>query len=209
MARAGVFVTGTGTGVGKTVVCAALVQRWQGAYWKPVQTGVDDEPADSQTVVALTPAAEIATPRHVLRAPLSPEDAAAREHAAIALSDFDLPMTDRPIVVEGAGGVLVPLNARALMVDLMVRLALPVIVVAATGLGTINHTLLSLAALRARHLAVAGVILSGEENEGNAAAIMRHGHVRILHRLGRIAVLSPVSLQREAALFPSYEAVFA
>ena len=209
MLRQGVFVTGTGTNVGKTIVCAALAHRWHAAYWKPIQTGIATDPADSDTIAHLAPGTPIAPPRHILRAPFSPEDAATPENATITLADFDLPPADGPIVVEGAGGVLVPLNGADLMIDLMVRLALPVILVAATGLGTINHTLLSLAALRARHLTVAGVILTGEDNQANASAIARHGQVAILHRLAHLNPLSPATLQEAAAYFPTYAACVA
>ena len=91
----------------------------------------------------------------------------------------------------------------------MVRLALPVLLVAASGLGTINHTLLSLAALRARHLRVAGVVLVGPENPGNAGAISRHGQVRVLHTLGPIVPLGAAGLQQAAGLFPEYDTVVA
>jgi malonyl-CoA O-methyltransferase len=104
---------------------------------------------------------------------------------------------------------MVPLNAQCFMVDLMVRLALPVVLVASSGLGTINHTLLSLAALRARHLAVAGVVLVGEANPGNAEAIARHGQVRILHTLPTLAPLSAGTLREAAAAFPDFGAVAA
>jgi malonyl-CoA O-methyltransferase len=201
--RQGVFVTGTGTGIGKTIVSACLVRRWNAAYWKPVQTGTEDEAGDSETIATLT-GASAAPPRHVFRAPLSPEAAAALEGATIALTDFDLPQSDRPIVVEGAGGVLVPLNANTLMVDLMVRLALPVVLVAGTGLGTINHTLLSLAALRGRHLAVAGVVLVGPDNAGNRDAIARHGQIRILHHLPVLTPVNAQTLQSASAGFPIF-----
>ena len=203
----GVFVTGTGTGIGKTVVSACLIHRWGAAYWKPVQTGADEEPGDGPTVSSLTSSAAIHPPRYVFRAPLSPEGAAALEGAAVALTDFDLPAETRPLVVEGAGGVLVPLNAQHVMVDLMVRLALPVVLVAATGLGTINHTLLSLAALRARHLTIAGVVLSGPDHPGNRDAIIRHGAVRVLHTLPVLSPLTPAALQEEAARFPDFAMV--
>lgn len=199
----GVFVTGTGTGIGKTVVSAALAYRWGATYWKPVQTGIDAEPGDSETVSSLS-GARVHPPRHVFRAPLSPEAAAALEGRSIALTDFDLPGGEGPIVVEGAGGVLVPLNAQCLMVDLMVRLALPVVLVAGTGLGTINHTLLSLAALRARHLAVAGVVLVGPENAGNRDAIAGHGQIRILHHLPVLTPLNGATLQNASAGFPHF-----
>ncbi len=202
------FVTGTGTGIGKTIVCACLVRRWNAAYWKPVQTGIDDEAGDSETIAALTGAAP-APPRHVFRAPLSPEAASALAGATIALADFDLPDAGRPIVVEGAGGVLVPLNADHLLVDLMVRLALPVVLVAGTGLGTINHTLLSLAALRARHLTLAGVVLVGDENAGNSCAIERHGRIRILHHLPVLTPVDAATVEHASAGFPAFAEVAA
>ena len=130
--RAGVFVTGTDTGIGKTVVSACLVRRWGADYWKPVQTGLATDTADSLTVAHLAEAAAGRThaPRHVFQAPLSPQAAAAAEGATIALADFRLPGGAAPIVVEGAGGVLVPLGGGALMADLMVALGLPVLLVA-------------------------------------------------------------------------------
>jgi malonyl-CoA O-methyltransferase len=201
----GVFVTGTGTGIGKTVVSAALAYRWGATYWKPVQTGIDAEPGDSETVSSLS-GARVHPPRHVFRAPLSPEAAAALEGRSIALTDFDLPDGEGPIVVEGAGGVLVPLNAQCLMVDLMVRLALPVVLVAGTALGTINHSLLSLAALRARHLPVLGVVLVGPDDAGNRDAILRHGGVGLLGTMPTLSPLTPGALREAASAFPAFAA---
>jgi malonyl-CoA O-methyltransferase len=201
----GVFVTGTGTGIGKTVVSAALAYRWGATYWKPVQTGIDAEPGDSETVSSLS-GARVHPPRHVFRAPLSPEAAAALEGRSIALTDFDLPDGEGPIVVEGAGGVLVPLNAQCLMVDLMVRLALPVVLVAGTALGTINHSLLSLAALRARHLPVLGVVLVGPDDAGNRDAILRHGGVSLLGTMPTLSPLTPGALREAASAFPAFAA---
>jgi malonyl-CoA O-methyltransferase len=201
----GVFVTGTGTGIGKTVVSAALAYRWGATYWKPVQTGIDAEPGDSETVSSLS-GARVHPPRHVFRAPLSPEAAAALEGRSIALTDFDLPGGEGPIVVEGAGGVLVPLNAQCLMVDLMVRLALPVVLVAGTALGTINHSLLSLAALRARHLPVLGVVLVGPDDAGNRDAILRHGGVSLLGTMPTLSPLTPGALREAASAFPAFAA---
>jgi malonyl-CoA O-methyltransferase len=178
----GVFVTGTDTGVGKTVVSAVLAKAWGAGYWKPVQTGLAEEPGDTATVVALTrlPPDGLHPPVHAFEPPVSPHLAAEQAHAVIELDDFRLPVSDRPIVVEGAGGALVPLNGRAAMLDLMARLDLPVIVVAADRLGAINQTLLTLQALRARGLEVLGVILTGDPFADNRAAIGRHGKVPIL-----------------------------
>lgn len=191
MSRRGVFVTGTGTGVGKSFAAACLVRAWKAAYWKPVQSGLAEDPGgDSATVARLVDRRDFCpyAPRHALRAPLSPAAAAALEGVRIALTDFDSPATDgRPLVVEGAGGVLVPLSDEHLMIDLIARLALPAIVVAHGGLGTINHTLLTLEALRARRLPVAGVILNGPPDIGTRAAIVRFGAVRVIAELPRLA----------------------
>ncbi|HIJ61576.1 MAG TPA: dethiobiotin synthase, partial [Rhodospirillaceae bacterium] len=162
----GVFVTGTGTGVGKTLVAAWLVRSWAADYWKPVQSGTT-EGWDAEEIRRAAPAATVHPSRHALAAALSPDQAAERQGLRIELGDFQPPPTSRPLVVEGAGGVLVPLNDRHLMVDLMRRLALPVVLVASGTLGTINHSLLSLEALRRRRLAVAGVIVSGAAEDAN------------------------------------------
>lgn len=207
----GVFVTGTDTGIGKTLVSACLVARWGAAYWKPAQTGISTDTADRDTVATLAAlsAERIHPSRHVFAAPLSVEAAATLEHATVRLSDFTLPQTSLPLVVEGAGGVLVPIAPGVLMVDLMARLALPAVLVARTSLGTINHTLLSLEAMRARGVRVAGVIFSGKPDVGNAEAIARHGNVRVLHTLPPLPEITPASVAEAAAAFPGFEEIAA
>jgi malonyl-CoA O-methyltransferase len=120
----------------------------------------------------------------------------------LSLDAFRLPCTRRPLIVEGAGGVLVPLNAEALMIDLMKHLALPIVLVARTTLGTINHTLLSLEALRARRLAVAGIVLSGPPDEANRRAIEAFGRVRVVAELPRFERLDAETLLRFALAHP-------
>ncbi len=202
--RPGLFVTGTDTGIGKTVVSACLVRRYGAEYWKPVQTGLAEDEGDSQTVACLAGAApeRIHPPRYALQAPLSPEAAAAPEGVSIALADFDLPPGDAPIVVEGAGGVLVPLGGGALMVDLIARLGLPALLVARTALGTINHTLLSVEALRARGLAVAGVVMVGPGGAANAEAITRIGRVAVLARIDTVPELNQDAVEALASGMP-------
>lgn len=201
----GVFVTGTDTGVGKTLVSAVLARAWDADYWKPVQTGLAEEAGDTATVAALAGLGtdRLHPPRHAYAAPLSPHAAAALEEAHVALSDFRLPATDRLLVVEGAGGVLVPLNDRELMIDLIAALGLPAVVAARSTLGTINHTLLTLEALRARKIEVLGVALSGPPSPGNRAAIEHFGKVRVLFEIPPLAEIDATAVERLAAEVPA------
>jgi malonyl-CoA O-methyltransferase len=202
-----VFVTGTDTGVGKTVVAACLVRHFGARYWKPVQTGSAVEEGDTATVMRLAslPAAETWAPRYTLAAPLSPEAASLREDVSISLEDFALPGWDGPLVVEGAGGVLVPLGGGAMMADLMRRFALPVVLVARSTLGTINHSLLSIEALRRRDIAIAGVVMVGPPSSENAEAVARHGKVRILAQLPLQDRLDASSVQALSRAFETFD----
>jgi malonyl-CoA O-methyltransferase len=188
-----VFVTGTDTGVGKTVVSACLVRHFGARYWKPVQTGLAEDEGDTATVMRLASlsAEDVWAPRHALRAPLSPEAAALRENVVVRIADFELPRWTGPLVVEGAGGVLVPLGGGAMMADLMRRFGLPVVLVARSTLGTINHSLLSIEVLRQRDIPIAGVVLVGPPSPENAEAISRHGDARILAQLPIYDDLNP------------------
>jgi malonyl-CoA O-methyltransferase len=196
-------VTGTDTGVGKTVVSACLVRAWGARYWKPVQTGLDEEPGDTVTVgwLAGAPANRLHAPRWSLRAPLSPEAAGRREGVRVALDDCGLPAGEGDVVVEGAGGVLVPLNEREMMLDLMARLGLPVVLVARSGLGTINHTLLSLRVLRERGVAVHGVVMVGARNEDNERDVAHHGGVTVLARLPSVPRITPAQIAAWSSYF--------
>lgn len=195
-ARHGLIVTGTNTGVGKTLVSAALMSFLDWIYWKPVQSGTADGDDDTASVQqwAELPAERVLAPRYSLAAPLSPDQAARREGIQLHPDDFALPQltpqNTRPLLIEGAGGVLVPLNENTLLIDLFVRwqqtLQRPVLVVASSALGTINHTLLTLEALQRRDLAIVGVILNGEPRPENAEAITRHSGVPVLAQLPQL-----------------------
>lgn len=199
----GVFVTGTDTGVGKTVVAACCVRRWGAHYWKPVQTGLAADEGDTAVVARLAgvPPARLHPPRYALQAPLSPEAAGGLEGVQIALTDFVLPTAARPLVVEGAGGVLVPLGNGSFLADLMSRLGLPALLVARPTLGTINHTLLSLEALRARGIAALAVVLCGVPDASNEAAIERHGGVAVW-RVPHLPTLDAAAVARAAECLP-------
>jgi malonyl-CoA O-methyltransferase len=205
----GVFVTGTDTGIGKTVASAALLYRLRAAgtparYWKPIQTGIEDDD-DTATVARLSGCGPtgVLEAGVRLRRPLSPHLAARLAGTSITLEDVldraGPALTRGSWVVEGAGGVLVPVNDRDLMIDLMRLLGMPVVVVARTVLGTINHTLLTLEALAARGLTVGGVVMVGPPNDDNRAAIEHYGRTQVLGTLPMLASLTPETLQEAAA----------
>ncbi|MEQ8194304.1 MAG: dethiobiotin synthase [Rhodospirillales bacterium] len=195
----GVFVTGTDTGIGKTVTSACLLRALDGDYWKPVQSGIAGG-TDTEVVARLSgyAAGRFHESAYELRAPLSPHEAARRDGVKIEMSAFRRPKIKRPLVVEGAGGVLVPLNKRSLMIDLIAKLKLPVIVVAQSRLGTINHTLLTLQALRNGKCTVLGVIMNGPRNAANAAAIEEYGGVPVIAHLAPIKPLNKKNVETAA-----------
>ena len=176
------FVTGTDTAVGKTVVSALPCAGLDAIYWKPIQTGTR-EGTDRNTVIKLAelPVARTIPETYRFSPPVSPHQAARRAGVRIDLQKIRMPrISPRDnLIVEGAGGALVPINDAQFMTDLMRHLNLPVLLVARTALGTINHTLLSLAALRAARLDVRGVIMVGKPNLENRKAIERYGKVQV------------------------------
>ncbi len=177
------FITGTDPGVGKTVTSALLCAALGAIYWKPIQTGTR-EGTDTNTVIRLAGLRRNRTLPETYRfaPPVSPHLAARRAGVRISLQKIRLPRIERGenLIVEGAGGALVPINGEQLMVDVMKHLGLPVLLVSRTALGTINHTLMSLAALRFAKLDVRGVVLVGARNRENRNAIELYGGVPVL-----------------------------
>lgn len=175
------FITGTDTGVGKTVVSALLCVGLDATYWKPIQTGTS-EGTDTETVMRLAqlPRDRTLPESYRFKPPVSPHLAAKWAGARIELRKIKTPApVQGNLIAEGAGGVLVPLNRTQLMTDLMRHLNLPVLLVVRTSLGTINHTLLSIAALRAARLDVRGVIMVGQPNRDNRDAIEHYGKISV------------------------------
>ncbi|HLU03479.1 MAG TPA: dethiobiotin synthase [Advenella sp.] len=175
-----VFVTGTDTDVGKTLVSAWLCRHFGLDYFKPVQAGL--LPMTDSEWVKLHAGCHTYPEAYRLREPASPHYAARLEGVQLALQQIRLPAAQR-LVVEGAGGVMVPLGAGRLMVDLIAWLGLPVLVVASTRLGTLNHTLLTLQALRLRGIAVLGVILNGSFCDMTARTLADYGSVPVLQQI--------------------------
>ncbi|MEB3319184.1 MAG: dethiobiotin synthase [Cyanobacteriota bacterium] len=195
-------IAGTDTDVGKTVVSALVVQGLGARYWKPVQSGLA-EGSDSERVrqlLGLSPE-RILPEAYRLRAPVSPHWAAEQDGVVIDPAALALPEVDGPLVVECAGGLLVPLRRQpgpgALQIDQLVRWGLPVLLVARAGLGTLNHTLLSLEALRQRAIPVLGLVLNGPLHPDNPRTLEAFGGVPVLAQLAPLHPLTASALRAQ------------
>lgn len=189
------FITGTDTNIGKSVAAAWAMLHLDTDYWKPVQSGTKP-PTDTQWVQQITQLSHhrFHEETYRLRQPLSPHEAAKRDGIKIEMSVFQIPESEKSMIIEGAGGVMVPLNRNNFVIDLIEQLETPVILVARSGLGTINHTLLSLAALRARNIDIKGVIMNGVITPHNRDAIEEYGEVPIIAEIDQLPEITTEAL---------------
>jgi dethiobiotin synthetase len=203
----GLFITGTDTNVGKTLVAAAVLHRYRGhvllRYWKPIQTGTEQSD-DTRDVryLGMCGESEILDSGIRLPRPLSPHLSARLNGTKIEMQHLlDIAASSASggsklrWLVEGAGGALVPINETQFMTDLMKQLALPILVVARSALGTINHTLMTLETLRRRDLLVAGIVMAGGKNSANREAIENFGHVDVFGEMPVFSSLTPENLR--------------
>ena len=191
-------VCGTDTDVGKTVVSALLVQGLGAHYWKPVQSGLEDggDTGRVQQLLGLPPE-RLWPEAYRLTAPVSPHWAAERDGLSIDPARLALPAWDGPLVVETAGGLLVPLRRDWLQIDQIAAWGLPVLLVARSGLGTLNHTLLSLEALERRSIPVLGLVLNGDPHPDNPRTLAALGGVPVLAELPPLDPLDREGLERQ------------
>ncbi|MCW5906244.1 MAG: dethiobiotin synthase [Chitinophagales bacterium] len=199
-----IFVTGIGTGVGKTIVSAVLAEALHADYWKPVQTGVL-ESVDREIVQNLLSNFEskIITDSLEFLHPFSPHYAASLENKRIELSHFTLPETGRRLVIEGAGGLLVPLNDTHLMADLIKKLNVPVVLVTSSYLGSINHTLLTIEVIKQKQIPFAGIIFNGNPFFDNEKIIDRFAGVSVLGRVAYAETINKEFVLQQAAILKS------
>jgi len=179
-----IIICGTDTDVGNTIVSSFFVQGLKGIYWKPIQSGTE-EGTDTKTVcnlLNLEPKRYLSE-RYKFKAPVSPHWAAEQESGFIKPSNLELPELDELIIIETAGGLMVPLNRNWLQIDQLKVWGAPIILVARTGLGTLNHTLLSLEALKHRNLDVLGIVLNGPPHKDNPKTLEQFGDTKILASL--------------------------
>ena len=204
-------VCGTDTDVGKTVVSAWLVQGLGACYWKPVQSGLEQGGDRDWIMQRLQLPADRWIPEaYALQAPVSPHWAAEQEGVTIDPSALTLPAVPGPLVVETAGGLMVPLNRDWLQIDQLTQWQLPIVLVARSGLGTLNHTLLSLEALRHRGLPVLGLVLNGPDHADNPRTLEQLGDVPVLGRLPHLEPLNAEALQdqwHQQKMTPKFEAL--
>ncbi len=176
------FVTGTDTNVGKTLLSALLVAALDANYWKPIQTGAT-EGTDRQTVIKLAEIPEIQTipESYCFGPPVSPHLAAEASGVKIDLARIRVPAKfDKPVIAEGAGGILVPINDSELMLDLARHLGFPILIAARAALGTINHTLLTVRALRCEKMCIKGIVMIGNRNKDNERSVEQFGAVPVV-----------------------------
>lgn len=196
----GFFITGTDTDIGKTVLSALLCAALPGRYWKPIQTG-SHEGTDRERVKSWAGLDDnqILPEAYVFGDPVSPHLAALRSGKKIVLEQIELPRGDcgTALIVEGAGGAMVPINSHQFMTDLMRHLSLPAILAARSRLGTINHTLLSIECLRRAGIQIAGVVLIGPENRDNREAIEHYGKIQVVGQIPILEIINRETL-REA-----------
>jgi len=180
------FVTGIGTDVGKTVVAAILTEALEADYWKPVQAG---DLNNSDTIKVKNLISNTKTVFHPeayqLTQPMSPHAAAEIDNVRIEIDKIEIPQTNNNLIVEGAGGLMVPLNDKDLIIDLIKKLDLEVILVSQNYLGSINHTLLSIEVLKAKGINIAGIIFNGEKNEATESYILKYTGIKYLGALSQ------------------------
>lgn len=186
------FVTGIGTNIGKTICSAILVEFLKADYWKPIQSG-DLDNSDSKKIYDLisNTKSKIFPEQFQLTQPLSPHASAEIDGVSISLEDFILPESENNLIIEGAGGLMVPINNQGdLIVDLIRHLNAEVILISQNYLGSINHTLLSLEVLKSRNIPVKGVLFNGEATQSSEEIILEISEVK---NLGRIDFVDFVS----------------
>ena len=193
------FVTGISTEVGKTVVSSILTEYLQADYWKPIQSG-DLHLSDTMKVQSLVSNSKTVfhPERYRLQSPLSPHASAEIDGIQISLNDFELPQTENNLIVEGAGGLFVPLNEKDTVIDLIERLKLPVVLVSRNYLGSINHTMLSIEALKVRGIKIEGIVFNGESTPATERFIEENSHIPVLFRLNELTELTKSTIKSTA-----------
>jgi len=196
------FITGIGTGIGKTLISAIFVEKLKADYWKPIQSG-DLENSDTDKVRALVsnPISHFHPEAYRLTQPFSPHKSAELDGVKIELNSIQIPYTANNLIIEGAGGLMVPLNDHDLIVHLIEKLEAEAIVVSRNYLGSINHTLLSLQELRRRNIRVKALVFNGEADEYTEGFIINYSKIETIIRIPEMENLTKTEIQKVAERF--------
>lgn len=192
------FVTAIGTDSGKTLVSAILCRALLADYWKPIQSGV---PRDSDTITSLAPGTKTHPEAYLLKTPASPHASAKIDGVEIDKSKIILPQTKNNLIIEGAGGCLVPLNDRDFVIDLVKQFDCPIILVSNLYLGSINHTLLTVNLLKDLRLPVAGIVFNGPSNPESERIILKHSGYKFIWHIKQESVVNPEIVNQYAEKF--------
>lgn len=197
------FITGIGTDVGKTVISAIFVEAIKADYWKPIQSG-DLDNSDTMKVQRLVSNQQTVFHHEAYRLtqPFSPHKSADLDGIEINFENIVLPHTGNQLIIEGAGGLMVPLNNHQFVIDLIKQLDAEVILVSRNYLGSINHTIMSIALLRQYYIPLKAIVFNGDSDAYSEQAIHHYaGETVKIHRIGQLAELSPAEVSRQAAGF--------
>ncbi|MCX2574503.1 dethiobiotin synthase [Pedobacter sandarakinus] len=191
------FITGIGTGIGKTIISAIITEKLQADYWKPIQSG-DLDYSDSKTIASLISnrTTVIHPEQYRLTQPLSPHLSARLDGLTIELENFKIPETKNSLIIEGAGGLMVPLNEKYLIIDLIKQLDVQVILISQHYLGSINHTLLSINLLKQYGIALKGIIFNGEENEESERYILQYTKAKKLGYVPSLDIIDKDAIKK-------------
>tara|TARA_B100001250_G_scaffold396773_1_gene403131 strand:- start:510 stop:1166 length:657 start_codon:yes stop_codon:yes gene_type:complete len=193
-----IVVCGTDTDVGKTVVSSLLVQGLKAIYWKPIQSGLEEDGDTGRVIKLLNLEKERYIPEiYKFKSAVSPHWAAEIENKMIDPKQLKIPKLTKPLIIETAGGVMVPLNREWLQIDQLQIWKLPIVLVARSGLGTLNHTLLTLEALRERNIPIMGLILNGPLHPDNPSTLEQIGNIPIIAQLPTFERLTGKELSDE------------
>ncbi len=194
------FVTGIGTEIGKTMVSAFLVEKLKADYWKPIQSGDLDNSDTIKVKNLISNAKTVFHPEtYRLSQPFSPHHSANLDGVKIDLDKFIIPKTENNLIIEGAGGLMVPLNDEILIIDLIKKLDVEVILVSKNYLGSINHTLLSIEALRNRNIKIKGIIFNGDENLSTQNIIVKMTGIKVIAKIPQLENIDTISLKQLVA----------
>ena len=192
------IICGTDTDIGKTFISALFVQGLKAFYWKPIQSGTSEGSDTSYIQQLLNIKRNRCLPEaYKFKAPVSPHWAAEKEGQSINLANLKVPNPSGPLIIETAGGLMVPLNRKILQIDQLKIWGFPVLLVAKSGLGTLNHTLLSIEALKKRNIPIKGIVLNGETHEDNPKTLMEFCNVPVLAQIPKLKEINAAILAQQ------------